>query len=84
MMLHRLGLRQHNFVKLVAAFCVFSWSACIIFHFAACMPIQKGWQVVPYPGGKPCFKGVVSEIGKLIGLQMPACFANLTMHLLEY
>ncbi|KAK2776135.1 hypothetical protein FQN52_003805 [Onygenales sp. PD_12] len=45
-----LGLWQHKLVKIVSAFCVISWCACIVAHFAVCTPIHRAWQVVPYPG----------------------------------
>ncbi|KAF5868247.1 uncharacterized protein Bfra_007444 [Botrytis fragariae] len=49
---HRLtlGLQQHKMIKFVAAFCVVSWTACMIAHFAVCVPIERSWQVNPYPG----------------------------------
>ncbi|KAF7855977.1 hypothetical protein EAF04_009933 [Stromatinia cepivora] len=49
---HRLtlGLRQHKMIKFVAGFCIFSWATCIIAHFAICVPIERNWQIDPYPG----------------------------------
>ncbi|KAJ8060765.1 hypothetical protein OCU04_011069 [Sclerotinia nivalis] len=51
---HRLtlGLEQHKMIKFVAGFCIFSWATCIIAHFAICVPIERNWQIDPYPGDK--------------------------------
>ncbi|KAF7956167.1 hypothetical protein EAE96_005087 [Botrytis aclada] len=48
---HRLtlGLRQHKMIKFVSAFCIASWTACMIAHFAVCVPIERSWQINPYP-----------------------------------
>ncbi|APA15944.1 hypothetical protein SS1G_09158 [Sclerotinia sclerotiorum 1980 UF-70] len=45
-----LGLRQHKMIKFVAGFCIFSWATCLIAHFAICVPVERNWQVDPYPG----------------------------------
>ncbi|TGO19763.1 hypothetical protein BTUL_0002g00050 [Botrytis tulipae] len=49
---HRLtlGLQQHKMIKFVGGFCIVAWTACIIAHFAVCVPIERNWQVNPYPG----------------------------------
>ncbi len=46
-----MGLTQRRLVKVIAIVCFLSWSTCIIAHFAVCVPIQRAWQINPYPGG---------------------------------
>ncbi|TGO39294.1 hypothetical protein BHYA_0056g00040 [Botrytis hyacinthi] len=83
---HRLtlGLQQHKMIKFVAGFCIVSWTACIIAHFAVCVPIEKNWQVNPYPGDNCVLRrpnqalvgvlNILSYIG-VMAIPLPLLFA---------
>ena len=49
---NRLGLRQQVFVKWTGIACVFAYAGVLGAIWGHCVPVQKNWQVVPYPGGK--------------------------------
>ncbi|KAK6603890.1 glycoside hydrolase family 95 [Botrytis cinerea] len=83
---HRLtlGLEQHKMIKFVAGFCIISWTACMIAHFAVCVPIEHSWQVNPYPGDNCVLRrpnqalvgvlNILSYIG-IMAIPLPLLFA---------
>ncbi|TEY35978.1 hypothetical protein BOTCAL_0569g00060 [Botryotinia calthae] len=79
-----LGLEQHKMIKFVAGFCIISWTACMIAHFAVCVPIENSWQVNPYPGDNCVLRrpnqalvgvlNILSYIG-IMAIPLPLLFA---------
>ena len=50
-----LGLKQQKVVKWTAIACLFAYAAVIITIYGHCTPVQRNWQVFPYPGGEFLF-----------------------------
>ncbi|KAI9926619.1 hypothetical protein ASPWEDRAFT_187222 [Aspergillus wentii DTO 134E9] len=78
------GLWQHRLVKLVSVFSVLTFLASILLHFGTCVPIQKAWQIKPYPGDN-CTKrqlnyivietlNIITDVF-VIAIPMPIVFA---------
>jgi hypothetical protein len=49
---YSLGLRQQKFVKWTGIACVFAYAGVLGAIWGHCTPVQRNWQVVPYPGGR--------------------------------
>ncbi|KFH41564.1 hypothetical protein ACRE_077240 [Hapsidospora chrysogenum ATCC 11550] len=56
-----LGLRQQTFVKWTAVACVFAYAGVLGSIWGHCVPVQKNWQVYPYPGDQ-CTLAVANYI----------------------
>jgi len=47
------GLRnQENIVIVMSGFTFATWLACILTHICICTPLERNWQIKPYPGGE--------------------------------
>ncbi|KAE8154453.1 hypothetical protein BDV25DRAFT_126534 [Aspergillus avenaceus] len=55
------GLWQHRLVKFVSIFCITTFLASFLLHFCQCVPIQRNWQVKPFPGDS-CTKRTLNYI----------------------
>ncbi|KAL2860814.1 uncharacterized protein BJX67DRAFT_386262 [Aspergillus lucknowensis] len=78
------GLWQHRLVKFVSAFCIITFTASILLHMCQCIPIQRNWQVKPFPGDsctKRTLNYVVIEVlniltdASIIIIPLPVVFA---------
>lgn len=48
--LHRLATRQQKIVKWTAIATILAYCGVIVVIWGHCTPVQRNWQVVPYPG----------------------------------
>ncbi|KAJ6035051.1 uncharacterized protein N7446_009811 [Penicillium canescens] len=44
------GLWHRHLVTAAGGFCVVTWLACLLTHICLCTPVERNWQIKPYPG----------------------------------
>ncbi|KAK4108571.1 hypothetical protein N656DRAFT_761243 [Canariomyces notabilis] len=60
-----LGLKQQTVVKWTGGACVLAYAGVIATIWGHCTPVQKNWQVVPYPGDQ-CTLGVANYLSLVV------------------
>lgn len=51
MLCYRLATRQQKIVKWTSVATILGYVGVIVVIWSHCTPVQRNWQVVPYPGG---------------------------------
>ncbi|KAJ6072431.1 hypothetical protein N7467_010516 [Penicillium canescens] len=51
------GIWYRHLVTAAGGFCVVTWLACLLTHICLCAPVERNWQIKPYPGDNCTLRG---------------------------
>ncbi|KAJ5775877.1 uncharacterized protein N7511_000888 [Penicillium nucicola] len=46
----RQGTWHRHLVTAASGFCIITWLGCLLTHICICTPVERNWQIQPYPG----------------------------------
>ncbi|KAJ5199460.1 hypothetical protein N7491_011335 [Penicillium cf. griseofulvum] len=67
------GTWHRHLVTAASAFCLITWLICLLTHIGLCSPVEKNWQIKPYPGDNCTLRGPLYIVIAVFNVMSDAC-----------